>query len=325
MKLGIDSFCLHPLDLDVFGQMAFARRHGFDGLHGGISLDDDDARLADIRAYARQHGLYTEVDAGLINPCCSDMSRDDLITRTTRRIERAARHGWREIRAALGNGDERYTMPVPWTEQLEQSDALIRALGPVLRASGCRINLETHGDTTTFELIRLIEHAGPDILGICLDTANVFCHAEDPVLATRRAAPYTHMTHIKDAIVFFIDTGLRRQTLPAGRGAIPWETVLPALAEHAPALHLSIEDHKWFFEAHIFDEHWLSLHPDLTRDELARVVRTAWLCQQRIASGAVPDPAAYEAIPYKDELETRLETGRDYLRRIITRLGLPAD
>ncbi len=99
--------------------------------------------------------------------------------------------------------------------------------------------------------------------------------------------------------------------------------MLPILAEHAPGLHLSIEDHKWLFEAHIFDEHWLDLHPDLTREELARVVRIAWQCQQRIASGALPDPAAYEGIPYKDEIETRLEAGRAHLRRIFTLQGLP--
>ena len=37
--------------------------------------------------------------------------------------------------------------------------AFLRTLAPVLRHHGSRINLETHGDSTTFELIRLIEEA----------------------------------------------------------------------------------------------------------------------------------------------------------------------
>jgi sugar phosphate isomerase/epimerase len=322
MKIGLDSFSLHPLELDTFAQLDFAARHGFEGLHGGFSLDADPGRLTDVRAYADSLNLYTEADVGNINPCLAACSAEELMASSARRVEKAAACGWHEIHCLLGNGEERYTMSIPWTRQLTLAAELIQSLRPVLRDCGSRLNLETHGDTTTFELIRLIEAVGEDVVGICLDTANVFCHAEDPLLAARRAAPYTHMTHVKDAIIFFIDTGVRRQTLPVGRGAIPWPDLLSALATYAPDLHLSIEDHKWFFEAHIFDQDWLALHPDLTRDELARVARIAWQCQQRIASGELLDPYVYEGIPYKDEVEQRLTSGLASLQKFYRDLNV---
>jgi len=325
MKIGVDSFSLHPLELDVFGQLAFAARLGFEGLHGGVDLDEGIERLADVRAEAACLGLYTEVGLGIINPCTADCSREELQARVTRQIEHAAACGWHELHAVLGSSKERFSSTVPWTRQLESAAELLAALTPVLRAHGSRVNLETHGDATTFELVRLVEQVGPAYAGICLDTANVLCHAEDPVLAADRAAPYTHMTHIKDAIMFFTETGLRRQTQPVGRGAIDWPAVLPLLAARAPGIHLSIEDHKWLFDANIFDERWLAFHPDLTREELARVVRIAWQCQQRIDTGDLVEPARYETIPYKDELEERLTIGQKNLRRYVTHRAAPAD
>ena len=99
----------------------------------------------------------------------------------------------------------------------------------------------------------------------------------------------------------------------------------PLLAARAPGIHLSIEDHKWLFDANIFDERWLAFHPDLTREELARVVRIAWQCQQRIDTGDLVEPARYETIPYKDELEERLTIGQKNLRRYVTHRAAPAD
>ena len=76
------------------------------------------------------------------------------------------------------------------------------------------------------------------------------------------------------------------------------------------------------FDFHVFDSQWLSLHPDLTREELARVIQMVWECQKRIQSGELPDPEEYEKIPFAEELEERLHSGRDYLKGMINRLGL---
>jgi len=326
MRIGLDTYTIHCLNLDPFQMLDYLKKHDLEGVQFGglrwLSNTLDTGKLREIRSHADNLGVYSHVSVSTCNPYLVNGSLDDHIENLTMEIESAASCNWHELHSSLGGGNERYEHPIPWTQHLADSAELIKRLGPVLRHHKSRINLETHGDTTTFELARLSEDVGADIAGICLDTANVLCHAEDPVLAVRRAAPYTHLTHTKDAIIFFIDSGYRRQTVPAGKGELDWEAILPILAEYSPDLPISIEDHKMLFDFHVFDSDWLSLHPDLTREELARVMQIAWKCQKRILNGDLPDPEAYEKTPYADEMEDRLHTGRDYLKTMLHRLGL---
>lgn len=326
MKVGLDVFTIHSLGLDPFQTLEYIKEHELAGAQfGGIrrfSRELDSGKLKEIRTHADNLNLYSYVSVSTCNPYLIGGSLGDHVENLKQEIEAAAACGWHELHSSLGGLEQRFEHPIRWTQHLADAADLIRKIGPVLRNNGSRINLETHGDTTTFELARLVEDAGPDIAGICLDTANVLCHAEDPVWAAQRAAPYTHLTHTKDAIMYFIDTGYRRQTLPPGRGALNWQIILPILGEYSPDLPISIEDHKMLFDFHVFDPHWLSLHPDLTREELARVIKLVWNCQERINSGEIPDPEEYEKIPRAKDLEERLHFGRDYLKEIIYRSAL---
>ncbi len=327
MRVGIDTFTLRDLNLDPFQQLDLINSWGLEGAQfgglRGLSPGLDAGRLREIRARADELGLYSHVSlSASCNPHVANMPLDDLRRMLTEEITAAASCGWHELHCSLGGVEERYVHPVPWKQHLSDSASFIRSIGPVLRQHHSRIDLETHGDTTTFELVRLIEDVGPDIAGICLDTANVLCHCEDPLEAARRAAPYTHLTHVKDAIGFFTDLGFRRQTLPPGKGALDWEHILPVLAACSPALPLSIEDHKWLFDFNCFDRHWLSLHPDLTTGEFADIIRLVWRCQKRISAGELADPEEYEKIPHVEEVEIRLRGGAKYLKRLIGKLNL---
>jgi len=325
MKVGLDSYSLHPLERDEVGRLAYCRDHGFAGLQAGnlrrTSPGLDPGPLKAFRDAADAMGLYTEVSVGPINPHGAGRRPDEIVEGLPAQIESAAACGWNELHAALGGPRERYELATPWPRQLADCTDILRRVAPVLRHHGCRINLETHGDTTTWELVRLCEAVGPDCIGICLDTANVLLFGEHPTDAARRAAPYTHMTHAKDAILYFTDEGLTRQGRPPGRGCVDWNAILPILAAHAPDLTLSIEDHKMVFTAPIFDADWLAQQPDLTRDELARTVALAWSVHRRIIAGEIPDPDQYERIPFADEMDERLAFGRDYLNGLIRDLA----
>ena len=327
MRVGVDTFTLRDLKLDVFQQLDFIKRFGLEGAQfgglRGLSVKLDGGQLKAVRARAAELGLYSHVSVSVnCNPHLAGMPPDQHYQQLREEIEAAAACGWHELHGSFGGGNERYEHPVRWPQQMQDAADFIRRLGPVLRQHGSRLDIETHGDVSTFELIRVIEDTGPDIAGICLDTANVLCQCEDPVLAARRAAPYTHLTHLKDGAVSFIATGYRRQTLPAGRGMLDWHSILPALAEYEPNLPLSIEDHKWLFDFHVFDDQWIRLHPDLTREEFARVMQFAWRCQERVLAGTLPHPEAYEKKPHVEEVEERLGAGRDYLKNILGELGL---
>ncbi|MHC4883805.1 MAG: sugar phosphate isomerase/epimerase family protein [Planctomycetota bacterium] len=322
MRVGLDTFSIRELDLSPLQTLDWIAEHGLEGAQFGAILNSDAGALKEIRARGNELDLYVEMSMPNCNPHQVRTPLDEYRQELEAQVRKGAELGWHDLHTALGGGNERYLDGVPWTAQLDDTAQFLRSLAPVLREHRSRICIETHGDVTTFELIRLIEDVGPDIAGICLDTANLFCQCEDPVRAARRAAPYVHLTHIKDAMMVLTPTGYRRQTLEPGRGMIDWQTLLPILAQHSPNLPLSIEDHKWLFDFHVFDPHWLRLHPDLTLEEYGAVLQIAWRSTQRVAEGSLPDLETYEAIPYLDELEPRLTRGCEYLKGLVRKLGL---
>ena len=326
MKIGIDTMTIHPLRLSPMEALNFAARHQLDGIQfgaiHGLSKNLDPGELREIRSHADSLNLYTHVSVPPPNPLVGGGSVEDHVASIRHAVEAAATCGWHELHSLLGNDQNRYHGKVDWKTQLNDSREVLRALAPALRHHGSRINLETHAEATTFELVRMAEDVGPDVVGICLDTANVFCFAEDPVAAARRAAPYTHLTHTKDAIIYFSDRGIIRQGRPPGQGALDWEAILTTLADYSPDLPLSIEDHKWLFEMPVFEEEWHAQQADLSRAEFGRVMAIAWEWQKKIISGECPPPEVYEAIPYEDQLLERLHSGRDFLRALLQRLNL---
>src|SRR5438046_642930 len=104
------------------------------------------------------------------------------------------------------------------------------------------MNMETHEEITTFEVVRLVEAVGPDVMGVTFDIANVTHRGEDPVAAAHRVAPYTRQTHLKDMILVLDEDGARRQMRPCGQGVVNYEVILPLLYQHNPGLHLTIEN-----------------------------------------------------------------------------------
>lgn len=320
MKVGLDTFSIRELKLDEFGQLDWIKAHDLEGAQFG-NIGQDASKTREIRKYADSLGLYSHVSVSCPNPVLHPVSVEALAETLRREIETAAQAGWHELHSSLGSDQNRYHhSDIPWTKQVEISIQMLKNIAPVLRNCQSRINLETHGDTTTFELVEIIERVGPDICGICLDTANVVIFGEHPLAAAKRAAPYTHLTHIKDCMLYFGPKGLMRQTFPPGRGQIDWPTLLEILAEFAPDLPLSIEDHKWLFGAEIFEAGWHSEQRHLSREELAMTVGLAWEGQQGLLAGRFPNPDEYEKIPYLDELESRLQAGRDHLKESIKKM-----
>jgi len=199
VKVGIDTFSLHPLKLGPFECLEHIAELGFAGVQLGsvseVSRELDEGVLREYRARADELGLYSLGGVGAPNPHVGGKAPDELVAAIIRQIEAAAKCGWHELRTVLGGPKERYELDVDWPQQLADSADVLRQVLPVLRHHGSRIDLENHGETTSFEVVRLAEELGPDAIGVCLDTANLLIFAEDPVAAARRVAPYTHLTH----------------------------------------------------------------------------------------------------------------------------------
>ena len=325
MRVGIDSFTIRELNLNPYEVLDFVEKNGFEGVQfggvRGLSEHLDIGMLKNLRAYADYRNLYSHVSITPVNPVIFAGSFDDLKKRIEEEIAAAASCGWHELHSIINADMERYEHPVPWIVHVDKCIKLINALRPTLEKYGARINIETHGEST-FDILKVIECTGMHIVGVCLDTANTLVNAEAPVLAAKRVAPYTHLTHTKDGIVTFCEEGIIRQGKPPGEGCVDFEAILPILGKYCPDLPLSVEDHKWFFKAKIYDKEWLSKNPELTTYELGQFVKLAWQTQQKIMSGEIPPLDEYEAVPYLEEMEQRLSTGRNYLNNLLKKFSL---
>ncbi|CAB5281940.1 Xylose isomerase-like TIM barrel [Burkholderia multivorans] len=227
--------------LEEFGPVTWPAR----GRSGHVA-----ALLWEIRAKADALGLYIEAGIGKINPYCSAeapelraIGHGDIIAGCVRMIEASAAIGCHELWVSPGNfkpafrgrlAVDRFRTDVTWDEQLLAIEKVLHKLAPAARANGTHLNIETHDEITSFEILRLIERVGADCTGVVFDTANVLQRGEHPVFAARRLAPHVRQTHIKDAYVARAPGGLDFQTRRCGEGIVDFETIIPILADANP-------------------------------------------------------------------------------------------
>ena len=332
MTVGLDGYTIRDLPRDAAAKLEWAREHGLDGVQfpspTDLSPTLDEGQIKELAAHAGHLGLYLDVGVSTINPHrLRGVPPDAARARLEREIRAAHATGTAAIRSTLGGPDDRFDARVTWQQQLDDAAAFVRPLGPLLRDLGCRLAIETHGDATTWELVRLAE-ATDGATAILLDTANVLVRVEEPLAAARRAAPHVVATHAKDGILYFDPSeegqGIIRQCRPCGQGVVPWKEVLEVLGEYQPDLRLSIEDHRGLYASPIHRADFMAAHPDVSAAELGAYVGLAWDCTRRIQRGEITAPDVAEAIPWEQEQSERITASAAHLRAAAAAAGFGA-
>lgn len=288
---------------------------GFDGILVR-TMDEAFPTLdaGDIAAFAREaesRGFGVQMGVGKVNPYMTaelprvrDLGGGSYLAGMERMLRLCAEHGWRETWTASGGYKhglpapfcfDRFRTDVTWADQLEATGRLIAKLAPVLRETGVRLNIETHEEVTTHELLRLIAEHGGDVLGVCLDPANLPVRGEAFQPAIERVAAVTRITHLRDALIVHSERGLSRFLMPIGEGAIDWDAALSALLGANPDVQLFIEGIGGSRAEMLLDsddETWRAAHADLDETEIAALRRLADEHAERAARGEAPDLAA---------------------------------
>ncbi len=279
-----------------------------------LSSSLDPAELEAVRAYADSLGLSIELALGQINPCRFDARPDllalgdgDVRTGLDRVLSAACGIGCTELMFSIGTLADRFGDSPSWSEQLQGSSAFFAELAPRLRDLGCHLNLKTHEEITSFEIVRLVEAAGADVLGVCFDPVNVLARIEDPLAAARRLAPHVRQIQLDDACLVLTDAGLERRLRACGSGIIDWPAILTMVRRSDVEIRWTIELHRAQLSMPIFDQGWLSMQPDLTVAEFAAVIR---LAQARVRLPELPE--AGSATP-----AARLEPTIAYMRSLM--------
>ena len=91
------------------------------------------------------------------------------------------------------------------------------------------------------ELKMLVEAAGRDFVGVCLDSGNPLWTIEDPHLTLDTLAPYVLTSHVRDTGVWRTPQGAAVAWTRMGEGNIGIENYVRGYAEKCPGRPLSLE------------------------------------------------------------------------------------
>lgn len=225
MKLGVDVFSLRSQGWDAFEHLDYADEIGLDVVHFSDlapfeSLDE--GYLRDVKSKADDLGLDIEAGMGSICPT-STTFHDDRGTageQVKEMLGIAEILGSPVLRCLLGSNADRHTEE-PLETHIQSTVDTCKAVESMAKDLGIKLAIENHaGDLQGRELKELIERAGPEHVGACIDSGNPLWIVEDPMVTLEHLAPYVVTSHVRDTAVWSHPDGAAVQWVAMGDGNI---------------------------------------------------------------------------------------------------------
>ncbi len=245
VKLGIDLFSLRSQNWTPFQYLDYcAQRHvqvvHFSEIRFIGSLDPDNLR----RVGARAKELGIEVEIGMKSICPSskmfDASQGTAEQQLAHMIDSAKIVGSKIVRAVLGSADDR--RPGPIEKHIEDTAVVLRNSRSKAVDNGIKVAIENHaGDMQARELKSLVEQAGPDFVGACIDSGNPLWTIEDPHVTLETLYPYALTSHVRDSAVWATDKGAAVTWVQMGRGNVDIAGYIKRYVQLCPGKALSME------------------------------------------------------------------------------------
>jgi sugar phosphate isomerase/epimerase len=246
VTLGLDIFSLRSQPWTPFEHLDFAARWGVRVVHysearfiGGLETE----HLKRVRAYAGERGIAIEL--GMLSICPSsgvfDATQGPAEEQIARMLDAARIVGSPFVRCVVGTLDDRRS-PGGIEQRLDDTLRVLKNIRSRVVDAGLRLAIENHaGDLQARELKQLIEAAGPDWVGACVDAGNAVWAIEDPHLTLETLAPYVLTSHTRDSAVWNVPEGAAVAWTRMGDGNVGIEAYIRAFAETCPGRTLSLE------------------------------------------------------------------------------------
>lgn len=246
MKLGVDVFSLRFNDWTAFDHLDYAHRIGLEVVmfpDPDFFASLDDTYLQQVKAHA--DGLGLELEVGMYSICESSTSfsnkRGTAVEQLSTMLHVAAVLGCKTMRTLLGSNADRRT-PTPLTTHVQNTIATLKAVRTQALDLGIKIGIENHaGDLLGRELKALVEEAGPEFVGVCIDSGNPLWMGESPYVTLQHLAPYVVMSHIRDTVVCPHPKGAAVQWVAMGDGTIDIARWSKLYQEQCPATNFTLE------------------------------------------------------------------------------------
>jgi 3-oxoisoapionate decarboxylase len=245
VKLGIDLFSLRAQNWTPLQYLDYCAARKVQVVHFSEirfirSLDPENLRT--VREHAAQLGIEIEIGMRSICPTSKmfDKSQGTAEEQLGRMIEAARTVGSPIVRAVLGSADDR--KPGPIEARIEDTVRVLRNVRSKAQDANIKIAIENHaGDMQARELKMLVEEAGRDFVGVCLDSGNPLWTLEDPHLTLETLYPYVLTSHLRDSAVWKVPQGAAVTWVQMGRGNVGIDSYVAKYIERCPGKALSLE------------------------------------------------------------------------------------
>src|SRR6266700_3758558 len=132
--------------------------------------------------------------------------------------------------------------PEPIEAHLENTVNVFKSVRSEAQDLEVKIALENHsGDMQAREVKTIIEEAGKDYVGSCLDTGNPIWAIEDPFVTLETLAPYVVTTHVRDSAVFESPRGAAGQWVALGEGSVDLPRFVEQFRKLCPKSSMQLE------------------------------------------------------------------------------------
>jgi sugar phosphate isomerase/epimerase len=246
VKFGLDLFSLRSQGWTPFQYLDFAAKWGIRVVHfsevrflGGL----EEQNLKAVRAHAEELGI--EVEIGMLSICPTstifDKSKGTAEEQLTRMAAAAQIVGSHIVRCVLGTAADR-TSTTPLDANIENTVQVLHNVRSRIVDAGVKVAIENHaGDMQAREVKMLIEEAGKDFVGSCLDSGNPLWTIEDPHLTLETLAPYVLTSHVRDTALWNTPQGIAVAWTRMGEGNVGIEDYIREYAAKCTGRPLSLE------------------------------------------------------------------------------------
>jgi sugar phosphate isomerase/epimerase len=275
IRLGFDNFAVRAAELKADGLIGYAASLKIDSLF--ISdLDALESFEADylkrIREKATAVGIGLHLGTWSICPTSVTFkpkwgTADEHLALGLRTAHRL---GSPVLRVILGNGDDRKTKGGIGA-RIDDLAKVCKKAKSTANDLEVKIAIENHaGDMQARELARLVEQAGPDFVGVNLDSGNSTWTYEDPYEALLILGKYALTTSLRDSMVWKTANGVAVQWTAMGDGLVDWKRYFTKFAELCPNVPVHIETISGFSrEFPIWKRETWDLFPEARAADLA--------------------------------------------------------
>jgi sugar phosphate isomerase/epimerase len=246
VRFGLDTFSLRTQNWTPFQQLDYCARLGVQVAHfseirliGGL----DREHLRRVRAHADALGLDLEIGMRSIAPGASifDASHGSAVSQLSAMIDAALLVRSPIVRCIMGRYVDRSRAggiePI-----IDETVAVLKTVRTRAMEAGIRIAVENHaGDVHSRELRALVEAAGSDFVGVCLDSGNALWSMEDPHAALDTLAPYVLTSHMRDSFVWAAESGAAVAWTRMGDGNVDIGRYVRTYVEKCPDRPVTLE------------------------------------------------------------------------------------